>query len=291
MLNKIIASLVVIIILMIAIFTFVFFSFQSDNNNSTKLTLTAPEGVKPITSGTSQDPLVIALKDFYWDGTRYIGTFKVTNNTDHMIYRFIFPVEYVYSHLGIDDGGGSTIAICDGWVAPARKTVELDAYFHEGKAEDTGTRKLTSISTPSFTVKINGIDQEMNLDDLKKRVNSKNINNQSEVLAEKKATEVFNLEPPINSNINVQSVKITEEEAIRLLNKIPKNDNIIKVSYKIFSQKETTMKLPPQEEYFIFLPTFHESDGYLTNGDTLYCVDKYDGKVYTFSSTGLKTIK
>ncbi|MCB2340269.1 hypothetical protein [Clostridium estertheticum] len=123
-------------------------------------------------------------------------------------------------------------------------------------------------------------------------VNS-NKNNQGNKINKEKAIEkAVKSQQPQNNKIDNQSIKITQEEAIRLLNKLPKGNGIIKITYEIFSQDETTMKLPPNEKYFIFLPTFHESDGQPSNGDTLYCVDKYNGKMYTYSSTGeLKIIK
>ncbi|NNU74340.1 hypothetical protein [Clostridium estertheticum] len=295
MLNKIIGALIFIIFLMAAVFIYFSYSIQSDNKNSTNSPVSvavAEPAENVITSGTSKEPIVITLENFYWDGTRYIGSFKVTNNTDYIIRQFVINVDYMYRYKGMEDGGGSTYAFCAGLVQP-KKTDHLTAFFpKESKVEDVGSRKLTSMGTTDFIVNNNGVDQHMDLDELKKIVNS-NVNNQGNKINKKKVTkEAAKSQPPQNNKIDNQSIKITQEEAIRLLNKRPKGNGIIKITYEIFSQDETTMKLPPNEKYFIFLPTFHESDGQPSNGDTLYCVDKYNGKMYTYSSTGeLKMIK
>lgn len=122
-----------------------------------------------ITSGSSQDPIVIAEKTFAVDDTYYYSEFDIRNNTNIEISKISFNIVYEYkSKLG-DSTHTEHIFLLDS-VIPSNKAVVKNYIFKKNNTEKElliKNAKLTKIQDIICYVNVNGEEISMKLNDLK----------------------------------------------------------------------------------------------------------------------------
>lgn len=131
--------------------------------------------VPKITSGSSEDPIVITEKTFFVDDNYYYSEFEIKNNNNIEISKISFHTLFTYKGTLGDGIHDEHIFLLDS-VIPPNKTVVKDYIWKKDTAEQQlsiNNVKLTKIQNIVCYVNINGEEKSMKLDDLKSMLNNK----------------------------------------------------------------------------------------------------------------------
>ena len=128
-----------------------------------------------ITSGNSEDPVVITEKTFSVDDTYYYSEFEIKNNKNIEISKISFHILFTYKGTLGDGIHDEHIFLLDS-VIPPNKTVVKDYIWKKDTTDQQlsiNNVKLTKIQNIVCYVNINGEEKSMKLDDLKSMLNNK----------------------------------------------------------------------------------------------------------------------
>lgn len=122
-----------------------------------------------ITSGRSEDPIVITEKTFYDDDNYYYSEFEIENNTKIEISKISFHIIFTYESKFGTDTHDEHIFLLDS-VIPPNKTIGKNYIWKKNsdvKGLSISNLKLDKIQNLICYVNINGEEKAMKLEDLK----------------------------------------------------------------------------------------------------------------------------
>lgn len=177
--NAIILKIISLILIPIFIVTFsagiALGYYYYENSKNINNEVNEKNLVPKITSGSSEDPIVITEKTFFVDDNYYYSEFEIKNNNNIEISKISFHTLFTYKGTLGDGIHDEHIFLLDS-VIPPNKTVVKDYIWKKDTAEQQlsiNNVKLTKIQNIVCYVNINGEEKSMKLDDLKSMLNNK----------------------------------------------------------------------------------------------------------------------
>ena len=124
---------------------------------------------KKITSGNSEDPLVITEKEFYDDANYYYTEFEVKNNSEVEISKLSFHIIFTYEANSQEGTHDEHIFLLDS-VIPSKMTISKNYLWRKSMVDRQlaiKNIKLNKIENVICYVNINGEEKPMKVEELK----------------------------------------------------------------------------------------------------------------------------
>jgi hypothetical protein len=129
---------------------------------------------KKVTSGNSDDPLIITEKDFYCDANYYYSEFEVKNNSKVEISKLSFHIIFTYES-GSKEGTHDEFVFLLDSVIPPNMTITKTYLWRKSTLERQlaiKNIKLNKIENVVCYVNVNGEEKPMKVEELKAMLNS-----------------------------------------------------------------------------------------------------------------------
>lgn len=129
---------------------------------------------KKVTSGNSDDPLIITEKDFYDDANYYYSEFEVKNNSKIEISKLSFHIIFTYEASSKEGTHDEHIFLLDS-VIPPNMTITKTYLWRKSSLERQLSIKninLTKIENVICYVNVNGQEKTMKVEELKTMLKS-----------------------------------------------------------------------------------------------------------------------
>lgn len=125
---------------------------------------------KKVTSGNSDDPLIITEKDFYDDANYYYSEFEIKNNSTIEISKISFHINFTYEVKSKEASHDEHIFLLDS-VIPPNMTISKNYLWRKNDIErqlSIKNIKLKKIENVICYVNVNGEEKAMKVEDLKR---------------------------------------------------------------------------------------------------------------------------
>jgi len=146
----------------------------NDKNLNSKLATEKIEDPK-ITSGNSEDPIVITEKTFSVDDNYFYSEFEVKNNTNIEISKISFDIMFTYKSK-LENGANTEHVFLLDSVIPPNKTIIKNYLWKKNAVEQASVIsnvKLLKIQNLISRAIINGEEKSLKIDDLKPMLTNK----------------------------------------------------------------------------------------------------------------------
>ena len=167
------------ILKMISVFLFITFigttvgyyyeTLKDVTNKANETNETEVKVDKKVTSGNSDDPLIITEKDFYDDANYYYSEFEVKNNSNVEISKLSFHIIFTYEASSKEGTHDEFIFLLDS-VIPPNMTITKTYLWRKSTLERQlaiKNIKLNKIEKVICYVNVNGEENPMKVEDLK----------------------------------------------------------------------------------------------------------------------------
>lgn len=167
------------ILKMISAFLFIIFigitvgyyyeTLKEVNNKVNETNETEVKVEKKVTSGNSDDPVIITEKDFYDDANYYYSEFEVKNNSNVEISKLSFHIIFTYEASSKEGTHDEFIFLLDS-VIPPNMTINKTYLWRKSTLERQlaiKNIKLNKIEKVICYVNVNGEENPMKVEDLK----------------------------------------------------------------------------------------------------------------------------
>jgi hypothetical protein len=136
--------------------------------NSKKMAKQNPQET-PLTSGTTNDPIVITEKSFSEDDTYYYSEFEIKNNTNIEISKISFDVVLTDKFTPAELAHSEHLFLLDSVIPPKKTVIKNYIWkkYYNNKQQASSNAKLVKIQNLVSYVNINGQEQILKLADLK----------------------------------------------------------------------------------------------------------------------------
>lgn len=159
-----IISIFIVIIFIGIILGYYYENLKTVNNQANNI-----KSETKVTSGSSEDPIIIKEKTFYSDDNYYYSEFEVENNSSIEISKISFHIMFTYESKTGSVPHDEHIFLLDS-VIPPNKTIEKNYIWKKGFGEkglSISNLKLDKIENLICYVNINGKEKAVKLDELK----------------------------------------------------------------------------------------------------------------------------
>ena len=124
---------------------------------------------KKVTSGNSDDPLIITEKDFYDDANYYYSEFEVKNNSKIEISKLSFHIIFTYEASSKEGTHDEHIFLLDSVIPPNMIISKTYLWRKSSLERQLGIKniKLAKIENVICYVNVNGEEKPMKVEELK----------------------------------------------------------------------------------------------------------------------------